>query len=220
MALTLYFHPLASYCHKVLIALYEHDHAFVPRLIDLGKEDDCAALEAVWPLRKFPVLHDEERQRTVAESSIIIEYLDHIASDPVRLVPADADAALAVRLWDRVFDNHVQGPMQAIVADKIMGAGGDLARHRAALLSAYRLIDRQASAREWIAGPGFSMADCAAAPALFYAITLVPLPDDAPHLAAYLERLLARPSVRRVLDEARPYFHMYPFAEALAPRFR
>ncbi len=166
------------------------------------------------------MLRDAQRQLTVAESSIIIEYLDQLKAGPGRLIPQDQPQALAVRLWDRIFDNHVQGPMQAIVADRISGAGGDLDHHRAALLTVYRLIDRQAALQEWIASPQFSMADCAAAPALFYAATLVPFPADAPHLTAYAERLMARPSVRRVLEEARPYFHMYPFAQSLDPRYR
>ena len=219
MLLTLYYHPLASFCHKVLVALYEQGQAFEKRLIDLGNAADRAELQAVWPLTKFPVIRDHPRGRDVPETSTIIEYLDHYYPGPAPLIPNDWDEALDVRLWDRFFDNHVQGPMQAIVADRLFGKNGDTAGERAGLATAYGMIDKRMAGREWIAGQGFSMADCAAAPALFYASTLVPFPADAAHLQAYFERLMARPSMRRVLDEARPYFPMYPFAEAIPARF-
>lgn len=220
MAITLYYHPLASFCHKVLIGLYEHGTAFEKRLIDLGAAADRAELEAIWPIGKFPVIRDHARGRDVPESSTIIEYLDHFYPGDAPLLPPEWEAAHDVRLWDRFFDNHVQGPMQAIVLDRIKGSKGDMARERAALATAYRMIDERLAPRQWIAGDSFSMADCAAAPALFYAATLEPFPAGARHLAAYFERLVARPSVRRVLDEAKPYFPMYPFAEAIPARFR
>jgi glutathione S-transferase len=219
MSLTLYFHPLASFCHKVLAALYEQGTPFEKRLIDLGNPADRAELQAVWPLTKFPVIRDQARGRDVAESSTIIEYLDHYYPGPAALIPGDWEAALDTRLWDRFFDNHVQGPMQAIVADRLFGRNGDMAAERAGLATAYGMIDKRMAGREWIAGEGFSMAECAAAPALFYASTLVPFPADAANLQAYFERLMARPSVCRVLAEARPYFPMYPFAEAIPARF-
>ncbi len=220
MAITLYYHPLASFCHKVLIALYEHGIDFEKRLIDLGDEADRAELQALWPIGKFPVIRDHARGRGVPESSIIIEYLDHFYPGAAPLLPAEWEAANDVRLWDRFFDNYVQGPMNAIVLERIMGSTGEMARERAALATAYRIIEERMTSRKWIAGDTFSMADCAAAPALFYAATLVPLTDDAPHLGAYFERLMARPSVRRVLEEAKPYFSMYPFEEAIPARFR
>jgi glutathione S-transferase len=219
MTITLYYHPLASFCHKVLIALYENGTAFEKRLIDLGAAGDRAELEAVWPLCKFPVIRDDARHRNVPESSSIIEYLDHFYPGAAPLVPPDWQAAHDVRLWDRFFDNHVQAPVQAIVLDRLTGSKGDMARERAALLTAYKIIEARMATREWIAGDGFSMADCAAAPALFYAATLEAFPADARVLAAYFERLIARPSVRRVLDEAKPYFSMYPFKEAIPARF-
>ena len=218
MALTLFYHPLASYCHKVLVALYEHDLAFDTRLINLGNEADRAELTALWPLTKFPVLRDGAR--TVAESSIIIEYLDHFHGKGKRLIPDAVEAALEVRLWDRVFDNHVHGPLQAIVAHRLGGGAGVLEQQHAALAKAYAMIDAALEGREWMAGDSFSLADCAAAPALFYAFTLEPAPPGAARLLAYFERLIARPSVRRVLDEARPFFDMYPFAESIPARFR
>lgn len=220
MAITLYFHPLASFCHKVLIALYERGIDFEKRLIDLGDEKDRAALQAIWPIGKFPVIRDHARGRDVPESSIIIEYLDHFYPGATALLPPEWEAAHDVRLWDRFFDNYVQGPMNAIVVDRITGSKGDMARERAALATAYRMIDERMASRQWIAGDTFSMADCAAAPALFYAATLVPFADGASHLAAYFERLMARPSVHRVLEEAKPYFSMYPFEEAIPARFR
>ncbi|MDB5935904.1 MAG: glutathione S-transferase [Massilia sp.] len=220
MAITLYYHPLASFCQKVLIALYENGTAFEKRLIDLGTEEDRAELAAIWPICKFPVIRDDARHRDVAESSSIIEYLDHFYAGAAPLLPPDWEAAHDVRHWDRIFDNHVQVPMQAIVLDRITGSKGDMARERAMLATAYRMIEARMATRQWIAADSFSMADCAAAPALFYAATLVPFPAGARHLGAYFERLIARPSVRRVLDEAKPYFSMYPFAEAIPARFR
>jgi glutathione S-transferase len=216
MSLTLYFHPLSSFCHKALIALYELDLEFEKRLIDLGNAADRAELQALWPLGKFPVIRDHARNKDVPESSVIIEYLDRQA----HLIPDDWEAALEVRLWDRFFDLHVQVPMQKIVADRINAANGDLTRERAALTTAYGMLEHQLTGKTWMAGPAFSMADCAAAPALFYASTLVPLADEHRHLHAYFDRLVQRPSVKRVIDEARPYFSMYPFAEAIAQRFR
>lgn len=220
MAITLYYHPLASFCHKVLIALYEHGIDFEKRLIDLGDAADRAELEAIWPICKFPVIRDHARGRDVPESSTIIEYLEHFYPGAAPLLPPEWEAAHDVRLWDRFFDNYVQGPMQAIVLDRINGSKGDMARERAALGTAYRMIDERMAVRQWIAGDGFSMADCAAAPALFYAATLTPFPGDARHLSVYFERLIERPSVCRVLAEAKPYFSMYPFAEAIPARFR
>jgi glutathione S-transferase len=135
------------------------------------------------------------------------------------LLADDPDTALEVRLWDRFFDHYVQEPMQQIVSDRLRAANGDLTRHRATLMTAYRMLDRQMASRTWVASPDFSMADCAAAPALFYASTLVPFPDDHRHLSDYFERLVHRPSFQRVIDEARPYFHFYPFEEAIPKRF-
>lgn len=219
MSMTLYYHPLASYCHKVMVALHELNVDAERKLIDLGKEEDTAQLRALWPMTKFPVLRDHARARDVPESSVIIEYIDRHYGGPARLVPADPDAALDVRLWDRVFDNYVMGPMQEIVAAHFSGSKDNSGR-LATLAAAYQMIDARMQGREWVAGDHFSMADCAAVPSLFYAVTLSPIPDECVHLSAYFERLMARPSVLRTLDEARPYFSMYPFAQAIAARFR
>ena len=220
MSLTLYYHPLASYCHKVLIALYENGTPFEKRLIDLGKADDRAALAAVWPPTRFPVLRDDARERDVPESTIIIEYLDHHYPGHRPLIPADWNEALDVRLWERFFDGYVQDPMQRIVADRLYHTQADMAPQRAMLGTAYGMLEQQLGERNWVAGTGFSMADCAAAPALFYASTLVPIPAGHIHLHAYFTRLMGRPSVQRVLEEAKPYFQFYPFEEAIPQRFR
>ena len=219
MSLTLYYHPLASYCHKVLVALYEHEIPFEPRIIDLGAEADRAELGALWPFCKFPLLRDHERQRTVPESSIIIEYLDPFAASRPPLIPRDVNDALQARLWDRMVDNYVHEPMQDIVLDHLRGAKADVSGLRATIQTAYALMDTQLATRPWMAGPTFSMADCAAAPALFYAHTLEPFPEPLVHLRAYFDTLMARPSVQRVLAEARPYFPMYPFYSAIPARF-
>jgi len=220
MPLTLYYHPLSSFCHKVLIALYENGSEFEKRIINLGNEVDRAELQALWPIGKFPVIRDHARQRSVPESTIIIEYLDRFYPGQHPLVPADWESALEVRLWDRFFDHYVQAPMQRIVADRLFGTHGDLTKERALLATAYRMIEHQMASRIWVASAEFSMADCAAVPALFYASTLVEFPDDASHLRAYFERLMNRPSVQRAIDEAKPYFLHYPFAEAIPARFR
>jgi glutathione S-transferase len=224
MSLTLYYHPLSSYCHKVLIALYENGCAFDRRLIDLGSEKDRAELAAIWPFCKFPVIEDHARQRYVAESSVIIDYLDHFFAGRQPLIPHEWESALDVRYWDRVFDHYVHGPLQRIVGDRLSGAHADLTGERRTLQTAYALIDRHLGGKTglnpWISGPHFSLADCAAAPALFYASTVEPFPAACRDLAAYLERLTERPSYRRALEEAKPYFSLYPFAEALPEQFR
>lgn len=219
MALTLYYHPLASYCHKVLIALYENGTEFDKRVINLASDTDRAELEAMWPMVKFPVIRDHSRNRDVPETTIIIEYLDRYFGGARPLIPQDWENALAVRLWDRYFDNYVQGPMQHIVGDRLRGAEGDLTQERSILGTAYAVVDRHLDSKTWIAGEAFSMADCAAAPALFFASTIQPFPQHLSRLQAYFDRLTARPSFRRVLDEAKPYFPLYPFAEAIPKRF-
>ena len=221
MSLFLHSHPLASFCHKVLIALYENATSFETVHVDLGNEASRAAFFIISPLGKMPVLRDEARGRTVPETTIIIEYLDRYYPGATTLIPDDFDKAIEVRLWDRFFDLHVQEPMQRIVAERLRG-GGDPARvaeAEAALCKAYSMIERQLADRLWIVGDSFTMADCAAAPALFYAETLVPFVDQ-PKLQAYYNRLLARPSFARVLEEARPYFKFYPYHERLPAQFR
>jgi glutathione S-transferase len=223
MALTLYLHPLASFCHKVLIALYEAGTPFKPEIVDLGDPAEHARYLDVWPVGKIPVLHDSARDKTVPETSVIIEYLDRHYPGKVPMIPRGDDEALEARLWDRFFDLYVQVPMQKIVTDTLRASGENdcrgVADAQAALAVAYDLAERHFKDRLYAAGEGFSIADCAAAPALFYAGIVAPFDGTHPHLSAYFERLLQRPSFQRVLDEARPYFPLFPYKDAMPARF-
>ena len=215
MTLHLHAHPLSSYCHKALVALYENDTPFEFQMLDLGDAGARARFAALWPMGKMPVLRDEARGETVAESSIVIEYLDQHYPGPVRFLPADPEQARRTRFWDRVFDNYVHDPMQRIVADRIRpaDAGRDpfaVAKARSLLATTYAMLERELAGRPWAAGDAFTLADCAAAPSLFYADKVAPFGADHPHLQAYFERLKARPSFARVLAEAEPYFAMFP----------
>jgi glutathione S-transferase len=214
MSLTLHFHPLASFCHKVLIALYENDTPFVPNLVNLSDEAERAALLKLWPIGKFPVLRDDARNQTVPESTIIIEYLDWHYRGRRRFIPLDADGAWQTRLRDRFYDLYVHEPMQKIVDDRLRGEGKKdphgVEEARARLRTSYSLLDKEMATQSWAMGEAFSLADCAAAPALFYADKVMPIGDKHRHLAAYFARLKARPSYARVLKEAEPYFAMFP----------
>jgi len=214
MSLTLYFHPLASYCWKVLLALYENDTEFVGNTVDLGNPQERAAFLRITPLGKFPVLSDSARGSVVAESSIIIEYLAEHYPGVVELVPQDADAARETRAHDRFFDWHVHEHMQKIVGDRIRPADKrdpyGVEQAKAALEIAYGIIDQRMAANTWATGVAFGMADCAAAPALFYANKVVAISERFPHTAAYLQRLLGRPAMQRVLREAEPYMQFFP----------
>lgn len=210
MSLTLYGHPFSSYCQKVLIALYEHAIPFEWRLL-AGDDQVAAEHAALWPLRRMPVLVDGGR--TLLEASIIVEHLDLAHPGPARLIPEDARAALEVRMLDRIFDNYVMTPLQKIVIDAIRAPGQrdphGVGEARALLDTSYRWLDGHLAGREWAAG-GFSLADCAAAPSLFYADWAHPIGEACATLRAYRQRLLARPSFRRAVDEARPYRPLFP----------
>jgi len=214
MSLKLYFHPLASFCHKVLIALYEGGIAFEPIVVDLGDQRSSAAFRAVWPMGKMPVLRDEGRNRTVAESTVIIEYLDAYYRGPTRFIPADPDRAWQTRMWDRFYDHYVQEPMQKIVTDRLRPAGQSDAfgveQARGQLYLAYGVLEQAMKSKTWAMGDEFTLADCAAAPALFYANTVAPIAAAQRNLPAYLDRLMARTSFARVLEEAQPYFELFP----------
>lgn len=213
MSLTLHFHPLSSFCMKVLVGLYELEVPFTKRLVDLANEVDRAALLKLWPIGKFPVLRDDAREVTVPETSIILEYLDQWHGKG-RLVPSDPDRARECRLRDRFYDLYVNVPMQKIVTDKLRPADKrdpyGVAQAKAQLETAYAVADEWMRAGPWAVGEAFTMADCAAAPALFYANQVVPFGDGRPHLAAYSARLALRPSFARVVDEAKPYWSMFP----------
>ena len=210
MALTLYSHPFSSYCQKVLIALWENDIPFTYRHLEHpGAAEERAAL---WPLGRFPVLVDDGR--TVVESSIIIEHLDLHHPGPVKLIPEDRRAALEVRFLDRFFDSYVMTAMQAPVSEALRteGARKDVAMAEAqvALETAYAWLEGHLAGRTWAAGETFTLADCAAAPSLFYADWVHQIGPRFPNLRAYRSRLLAWPSVSRAVEEARPYRGYFP----------
>jgi len=214
LTLILHAHPLSSYCWKALIALYEKQLAFEFRMVNFGDPDSRAAFAALWPLAKMPVLEDAGRGAVVPETSIIIDYLDAHHPGAIRLVPEDADAARDVRLWDRILDLYVQGPMQRIVADRLRPEDKKDAfgveESRTALAKALDLVENEVAGKAWTRGDSFTLADCAALPALFYADKVVPLSGKWPEALALLERLKTRPSVARVLVEAEPWFKYFP----------
>jgi len=223
MSLTFYYHPLASFCWKVEIALYENRTPFTGEVVNLGDPQSSARFFDLWPVGKMPVLRDEKRDRTVPETTIIIEYLDHHYPGAQKLLPENEERRLDARLWDRFFDLYIQQPMQRIVAQQMRAEGERdplaVSESTATLQTAYGMLEKQMATRAWAIGEEFSLADCAAFPGLFYANTLVPFTKTHPNVAAYFERLLQRPSVQRVLDEARPFFKLYPFKDALPARF-
>ncbi|HWA47743.1 MAG TPA: glutathione S-transferase family protein [Dongiaceae bacterium] len=214
MTLKLYYHPLSSFCHKVLVALYENATPFQPVVVDFFNEESAARHKAMWPIGKIPVLRDEARDRVVPETSIIIEYLAQHYPGRTNLVSTDADMARQIRLRDRFYDLYVNVPMQKVVTDRLRPAGKNdpfgVEEAKGVLHTAYDMIDKDMAGKSWVMGDDFSMADCAAAGALFYANSQVPIPATHKNAAAYLERLLARPSYARVMKEAEPYFKMIP----------
>jgi glutathione S-transferase len=214
MSLKLYYHPLSSFCWKTLIALYENDTPFTPVMVDLGNAEERAALLKLWPIGKFPVLRDEARDRVIPETSVIIEYLDDHYPGTTRFIPADADRAREMRLRDRFYDLYVHLPMQKVVGDRLRPPGNrdpfGVDEAKARIASCYGMIDKEMADKHWAMGEAFTLADCAAAPALFYANRVVPVGDINKNATAYLERLKARSSFARVLKEAEPYFAMFP----------
>lgn len=207
MTLKLYAHPLSSYCQKAEMAFYENGTPFDLMMLD-GSEPVWGEFTAMWPIGKFPVLTDGDR--LITEATIIIEYLDVHHPGATRFIPDDRDAAVEVRQLDRFFDNYLNTPQQRIVAIAIGRDQGDEAAFRGQLDTAYQVLDRWMDGREWAAGGLFSLADCAAAPALLYADWTHAIPREHRNVWAYRDRLLARPSYARALDEARPYRHMFP----------
>jgi glutathione S-transferase len=210
MSLTLYAHPFAAYCWKALIALFENETPFTYRVIDDAA--GWAELEALWPIKKFPLLLDG--RALVVESSIIVEHLMVHHAGKTRLIPENIDAALKVRFMDRFFDNYVMTPMQTLVSDRMRTEGQrdtrGVSEARTLLDVAYRWLDKQIAQQAWAAGSEFTLADCAAAPALFYADWVHPIGEQFPVARDYRSRLLARPSVARTVDEARPYRKLFP----------
>ena len=214
MSLKLYYHPLSSFCHKALIALYENGIAFEPISVDLGDEKSSAALRSLWPVAKFPVLRDETRKCTIAEATVIIEYLDAFYPGPAKLVPADPELAWQTRMWDRFYDLYVHLQMQKITGDRLRPAGArdpfGVEQAKAALLRSYAMIDQAMDGKTFAMGDTYSLVDCAASPALFYASIATPFDGAQRNLAAYFNRLMSRPSYGRALKEAEPYFDLFP----------
>ncbi|MXQ13354.1 glutathione S-transferase family protein [Microvirga makkahensis] len=210
MTLTLYAHPFSSYCQKALIALYENGTPFEYRMLD--DEQTNSELAALWPIKRFPVLVDDGC--TIVETSIIIEHLDLHHPGLMRLVPEDARAALDVRMMDRFFDNYIMAPVQKVVSDSLRSAEArdpqGVAEAREMLDRSYDWLNKVVDGREWATGEAFSLADCAAAPSLFYADWVHPVSGAFGNVRAYRSRLLVRPSFARAVDEARPYRHLFP----------
>jgi len=214
MSLILYYHPLSSFCWKVLIPLYENGTAFEGKELNLGDPAEREAFAALSPLGKMPVFVDDQHDRTIPETSIMIEWLDRHHRGAIRFVPEDPDLAHEVRLWDRIYDLYVQMPMQRIVFDRIRPAEQKfptgVAEDRALLTKAMAMVDAYVADKHWATGDQFTLADCAAMPALFYADKVEPFEGRWPNTAALLRRLKARPSVARVLREAEPFFQYFP----------
>lgn len=221
MALTFHYHPLSSFCQKVLVALYENGAAFEKRIVNLGDPDARAEYLTISPMGKIPALQDGAR--AIIETSIQIEYLDRHHPGARPLLPGDPETLLQARLWDRVFDLYVEVPMQKIVGDRLRPEAErdprGVADAREGLKAAYPMIEAQLAGKTWAVGEDFTIADCAAAPALFYASMLEPF-TAFPNMSAYLERLLARPSFDRTLREGQPFFQYFPYYDAMPERFR
>ncbi len=212
-SMQLYYHPFSSYSQKVLIALYENGIPFERQILEGPDSPATKALAAMWPMKRFPAL--VEGERVILEASCVIEYLQLHHPGPVRLIPADPDQALEVRMLDRFFDNYVSTPQQKVVfnqlrPEEVRDAYG-VQEARDMLQTAYAWLEKHLSdGREWAAGEAFGMADCGAAPFLFYADWTHRIGESFPHVIAYRRRLLARPSVARAVDEARPYRAYFP----------
>jgi glutathione S-transferase len=212
MVMELFGHLFSSYTWKALIAFYENDIPFAFRALGPDQPENGARFAELWPIGKFPMLVDGGR--TVMESSTIIEHLQLHHPGPVRLIPESPEQAIEVRMLDRISDNYVMGNMQRVVANALRPPQRrdpvevDLAK--AALETAYRWLDGWLGGREWAASGRFSMADCAFGPALFYADWVHRIPDELANVKAYRARLLARPSISRCVEEARPYRPLFP----------
>jgi glutathione S-transferase len=212
VSLQLFFHPFSSYSQKALIALYENGTPFIARVLSPEDPSTGAEFAARWPIKRFPILVDGER--TIVEASAVIEYLDAAHPGPVRLIPRDPLAAVDVRMMDRVFDNYVSTPQQKLVYDALRAPGArdaqGVAEARTMLETTYAWLDARMAGRAWASGDAFSLADCAAAPALFYADWSHQIDARFANLLAYRARLLARPSFARAVAAARPFRPYFP----------
>lgn len=209
MTLIMYLHPLSSYVQKAKTGFYEKGLSFETRMLD-GTDPVASEFASLWPIKRFPIVKDGSE--LIFEATTIIEYLDAHYPDAPKLIPADPAKAVEVRMWDRFFDNYINYPQQRLVYLSIgrePDDGEDGAKWKAAFDAAYALLDERMAGRKWVAGD-FSLADCAAAPSLLYADWTYPIPHMYENLWAYRDRLLARASYAKALDEARPYRHMFP----------
>lgn len=223
MPLILHLHPLSSYCHKVLMALYQNGTPFERRMVNLGDPDERAAYLSLSPFGKIPVLQDKSRNTTIFETTIILDYLQQYYPGPGTLIPRDADAAREARLWDRIFDLYIHQPMQRVVADALRPEGNrdalTVEEARATIRTAFDLVEKRLGDVPHPGGATFTIADCAAAPALFYTQAIEPFAATHPRLARYFEALLQRPSYARVLAEAKPFLKYFPLIDKLPVRF-
>jgi glutathione S-transferase len=222
--LVLHLHPLSSYCHKVLIGLYEMATPFTIQTVNLQDAAARADYLKLSPFGKIPALEDTKRNVVINESSTILEYAGLHYPGKAQLIPRDADAAITVRMWDRFLDMYLHQPMQRVVAEKFRPDGSHdpfgEKDARASLRRAYDVLEKRLGEAKHPGGDTFSLADCAAAPALFYAQAAEPFADSHPRIARYFESLLARPSYARTLDEAKPFLKYFPLNETLPARFK
>jgi glutathione S-transferase len=210
MSLQLFGHPFSSYTWKVLIALYANGTEFEYRKLDQDHPENFAELLRHWPFGKFPLLLDDGEP--LMETTPIIDYLDVHYAGPNRWVPP-GEMEQRVRFLDRFFDLHVMSPMQKIVGDSLRPEGSrdafGVQKAHADLNTAYDWVEGQLG-DPWAVGEAFTLADCAAAPSLFYADWVEPIGDKRPQLSEYRKRLLAHPAVARCVEEARPYRPLFP----------
>lgn len=208
----LYAHPFSSYSQKALTALYENGIDFEYRVLDHGNPEILADFEALWPIKRFPILLDGSR--TVMEATIVIEYLEAHYPGPVKLIPDGPDAAIEVRMLDRFFDNYISTPQQKLVFNAIRPEADrdpyGVEEARRMLERAYAWLDAHMGGKTWATGETFTMADCGAGPFLFYADWSHPIDPAFRNVLAYRQRLLARPAFARCVDEGRPYRHYFP----------
>ncbi len=218
MALRLYFHPFSSFCQKVLIALYENGTPFEREIVDLMNPAVAANFKKMWPIGKFPVLRDESTGETLPESSIIIEYLAEHYPGKSKLVPDNPDLSREARFYDRFFDLYVELPLQKVVVDSFRPEGKNdpygVEQAKSQFRTALDILEDKLTGKTWAAGDSFTIADCSAAPALFYTNLLMPFDKEYKQTGAYLRRLMQRPSFARCIAEAKPYRQLFPIKDA------
>ena len=200
----LYYAPLSTYCMKALAALHEKDVAFEPVFVNPMNDESWSAFKRIWPIGKIPALELDDG-RLLPEASIIAEYADRVGGGEPRLIPEDPDDALEVRLQDRLMDHYLNDQVVTMLFEgrKPTPDPAVLEKASARLDAMYRVLARNLERRRWAAGDEISLADCAAAPGLFYAPRVHPF-DDYPAIGDYWARLSARPAFERVAAEAQP----------------